>query len=99
MKNKKNKAILYLGGYALVYYLYQKNKKTSIPKNLLVIETPTIQALNDTSLKNLIIDLLNNPKKYQNAEVYLRYAKAELQNRINAGKGSATTTKNNLFSV
>ena len=79
----KNKAILYIGAAALLYYLYKKNKKTATPTSLLVIESPTIQALTDASLKALILDLQRNPSKYQNADVYLKYANLEFNKRTN----------------
>ena len=85
-----NKTLLYIGGAALLYYLFKKNKKTA-PKTLLVIETPTIQALKDTALIALISDLKKNPANYQNATVYLSYALAEQKRRITAGSGPSTT--------
>jgi len=80
----KNKTLLYIGGAALLYYLFKKNKKTA-PKTLLVVETPTIQALTNSALIILINDLKKNPAYYQNAPVYLNYALAEQKNRIDKG--------------
>jgi len=77
----KNKTLLYIGGAALLYYLYKKNKKTA-PKTLLVVETPTIQALTNTDLKNLITDLQKNSQNYQNAAIYLKYATEEYNKRL-----------------
>jgi hypothetical protein len=76
----KNENLIYIGAAALIYYLYKKNKKT-VPANLLVVETPTLQALTDIDLKNLITDLQRNPSKYQNAAVYLKYATVEFNKR------------------
>lgn len=77
----KNETYIYIGAAALIYYLYKKSKKTALPVNLMVIETPILQSLTDAALKALILDLQRNPSKYKNPEIYLNYATVEFNKR------------------
>ena len=93
-----NKTLLYVGIAAAAYYLYTNSKKPILTQKAL-ITGDQIKGLSDANLLSLIKDLSVNPNNYADPVNYMIAAKAEQQNRINAGKGPATTDSGNVFSV
>jgi hypothetical protein len=93
-----NKTLLYIGIAAAAYYLYAKSKKAPILTQKAIYTLNQIKALSDANLLSLIQDLTANPNNYSDPANYMIAAKAEQQNRINAGKGP-TTGGGVVFSV
>ena len=93
-----NKTLLYLGIAGVAYYLYAKSKKPILTQKS-IITIDQIKGLSDANLLYLIKDLSVNPNNYADSVNYIITAKAEQQNRINAGKGPSTTDAGNVFSV
>jgi len=92
-----NKTLLYLGIAGVAYYLYAQSKKPILTQKA-IYTLEQIQGLSAANLLSLIKDLSVNPNNYADPVKYMIAAKAEQQNRINAGKGP-TTDAGNVFSV